>query len=107
MNPRVFRIRRRRDDLEAEVREEVETHVAMWTDHLVRRGTPRDEAEGQARARFGTFDAALARLYRSAHRREDEMRRHEWWGMFQHDTVFALRQARRQQQADCAAFVLR
>src|SRR5204863_180044 len=36
------------------------------------------------------------RLYRSVNRREDEMRRHEWWGMFQHDTVFALRQARRQ-----------
>jgi len=97
MSPRVFRIRRdARASLESEVREEIETHVAMWTDHLVERGMPRQEAERQARARFGSYDAALGRLYESARRRENRLRFHERWSMVRHDVVFALRQARRQ-----------
>jgi len=97
MNPRVFRIwRNPRASLEADVREELETHVAMWTEHLITRGMSREEAERTARARFGSFDAALGRLYDSARRRETRMQFHERWSMVSHDVVFALRQARRQ-----------
>ncbi|HKW48204.1 MAG TPA: ABC transporter permease, partial [Gemmatimonadaceae bacterium] len=97
MTPRVFRIRRDSGaSLEAEVREEIETHVAMWTDHLVAGGMSREAAERAARARFGSFDTALGTLYTSARRREHRMLRHEWWSMVSHDLVFALRQARRQ-----------
>ena len=97
MSPRVFRIRRDAPaSLESEVREEIETHVAMWTDHLVARGMPRQEAGRQARARFGSYDAALGTLYESARRREKRLRFHERWSMVRHDVVFALRQARRQ-----------
>src|SRR6476661_8061904 len=97
MNPRVFRIwRNPRASLEADVREELETHVAMWTEHLITRGMSREEAERTARARFGSFDAALGRLYDSARRRETRMQFHERWSMVIHDVVFALRQARRQ-----------
>ena len=97
MNPRVFRIRRNpRASLEADVREELETHVAMWTEHLIARGMSRDDAERSARARFGSFDAALGTLYDSARRRETRVQFHERWSMLSHDFVFALRQARRQ-----------
>ncbi|HEV8234682.1 MAG TPA: ABC transporter permease, partial [Gemmatimonadaceae bacterium] len=97
MTPRIFHIRRDpRASLEAEVREEVETHIAMWTDHLMACGLSREAAEKSARARFGTFDAALGTLYASARRREGRMLRHEWWSTVTHDLVFALRQARRQ-----------
>jgi putative ABC transport system permease protein len=97
MNPRIFHIRRdRRVSLEDEVREEVETHIAMWADHLVARGMSRDDAERHARARFGSFDAALGDLYLSARRREEQMLRHEWWNTLSHELVFAIRQARRQ-----------
>ena len=97
MTPRIFHIRRHpRESLEAEVREEVETHVAMWTDHLVAGGMSREAAERAARARFGSFDTALGTLYASARRREHRMLRHEWRSMFSHDLVLALRQARRQ-----------
>ena len=97
MNRQIFHIRRdRRTSLEAEVREQIETHIAMWTDHLVARGVPRADAERSARARFGSYEAALGDLYRSARRRESQMERHEWWSMLRHDLVFAFRQARRQ-----------
>src|SRR5690348_9106640 len=97
MTPRVFRIRRDpRQSLEAEVREEIETHIAMWIDHLVAGGMSRDAAERAARARFGSFESALGTLYASARLREHRMLRHEWWRMLTHDLVFALRQARRQ-----------
>jgi len=96
MNPRVFRIRRNpRASLEADVREELETHVAMWTEHLIARGMSRDDAERSARARFGSFDAALGTLYDSARRRETRVQFHERWSMLSHDFVFALREARR------------
>ena len=97
MTPRIFHIRRDpRASLEAEVREEVETHIAMWTDHLIACGMSREAAEKSARARFGVFDTALGTLYASARRREGRMLRHEWWSTLTHDLVFALRQARRQ-----------
>src|SRR5437870_4210896 len=97
MNRRIFRIRRDSGaSLEAEIREEVETHVAMWTDYHAARGMPRDAAERLARARFGSFDAALGALYTSARHRETRMQLSEWWSMLRHDLVFALRQARRQ-----------
>ena len=56
MSRRIPRLRRPGGTaLENEVREEVETHVAMWIEHLVARGVSREEAERSARARFGEF----------------------------------------------------
>jgi predicted permease len=78
------------------VREEVETHVAMWIEYLVVRGASRDDAERSARARFGEFHSALDGLYLSARQREDRMERRERWALIRGDIVFALRQARRE-----------
>ena len=76
--------------------EELDTHVAMWVDHLVARGVPPDVAARQARERFGDFDAARKKLRQSAKEREGTMRRREWFGMVRQDVVFAVRQARRE-----------
>src|SRR5215211_1494443 len=97
MLPRVLRLRRPgRQALEAEVREEIETHVAMWVEHLVARGTSGPDAERQARARFGEFQTSLDGLYLSARQRENRMLRNERWTMIWRDLVFALRQAQRE-----------
>jgi predicted permease len=78
------------------VRQEIEAHVAMWADHLAERGMPRDAAEREARARFGSYDSALRTLYTSAQQREKHMRRREWWDTLRQDIVFCLRLARRE-----------
>ena len=89
-------IRFRTRPLEDDVREEIETHVAMWTDHFIAVGMTRDAAEREARARFGSYDDALQRLYTSAHQRERQVQRREWWTTLAQDIVFAFRLARRE-----------
>ncbi|HEY4131188.1 MAG TPA: ABC transporter permease [Gemmatimonadaceae bacterium] len=99
MNPRFFRIRTSRSRpqaLEREVREEIETHVAMWTDHLVARGIPREDAERAARQRFGVFEDAVGDVYRSAQHREARLHRRELWSALRQDIALAIRQSIRQ-----------
>jgi putative ABC transport system permease protein len=93
---RIVRLRSRPAALEDEVREEIETHVSMWIDHLVARGASREDAERRARARFGEFHSALDGLYVSARQREVRMERRERWALIRADIVFAWRQARRE-----------
>ena len=63
--------------LEEQVRDELETHVAMAADYLVARGHSRDDAVREARDRFGDYDEALQRLMASARQREAAMARRE------------------------------
>jgi putative ABC transport system permease protein len=84
-------LRRGSAAVEADVREEMETHVDLWVEHLVARGTPRELAVREARARFGAYDEALAHLYSSAHQRETRMQRRQWWDALRQDAAFALR----------------
>lgn len=99
----------KRARLEADVREEIETHVAMWTEHLVQRGVPRADAEREARARVaanaGSYDVALEHLYTSAQQREQRMRRREWWDSLRQDIVFAARLARRERTFTAVALL--
>jgi len=52
--------------LEAQMREEIETHIALAVEALVRRGVAPDRAAELARARFGDFDTSLRTLTASA-----------------------------------------
>jgi predicted permease len=96
MSARWFRPRRGPADAAREMRDEIETHVAMWTDDLVRRGMPRDEAERQARARFGDYDASVEQLVVSARTRETRRDTRERWHSLRRDLALTWRQLRRQ-----------
>jgi putative ABC transport system permease protein len=69
--------------------------VALAIDHLVAHGVPREDAERQARARFGDYGAALCRLHVSARAREAQMDRRDLIEELRQDTRLALRLFRR------------
>jgi putative ABC transport system permease protein len=79
----------------SELREELEAHVALCAEDLVRRGVPQDQAVAQARARFGNYDSAIARLTSSARRKETTMKARELWANVQRDGALSLRYLRR------------
>jgi predicted permease len=86
---------RNRQALEAQVRQELEAHLALAIDHLVALGASPADAEREARARFGDFDAALRRLYVTARRRETQVHRRDVLDDLRQDTRVALRVFRR------------
>lgn len=77
------------------VAEELETHVALWTETFVRRGMSPDEAEAAARRRFGNYQAAESSLIRAAYQREGVFRMRESLDALISDIRFAVRQLRR------------
>jgi putative ABC transport system permease protein len=77
------------------LREEIETHVALCADALVRQGVPPERAATLARARFGDFDTSFQTLTASARHREGRMHRREWLDLVRHDLRYSLRQLRR------------
>src|SRR4051812_11388303 len=91
-----FRIKRRdASAVRAEMRDEVEAHLALCVDQLVRRGVPPDVAMLRARARFGDFDRAVTALCESATYREGHVQRREYWDAIRQDVTLSLRQIRR------------
>jgi predicted permease len=56
----LFRSALRRDDVEAEIRTELEHHIALRTADLLRTGVPENEASCQARREFGHIDTHRA-----------------------------------------------
>jgi putative ABC transport system permease protein len=80
---------------DAEVDAELEAHIQMRVEDLVRRGMRRDDAERQARERFGDFETARALLHSGARRREATLRKRDWFGAVVADLRFAFRQMRR------------
>ncbi len=70
---RWLRLRLDRRSVDAEVRDEIDAHLGLAVDYLVARGVPRDQAEREARARFGDFDSALHRLLVHADRQDRRM----------------------------------
>jgi len=67
---RLFRIPvRSRAQVSAELREEIETHIALAAEQLVARGVDPAIAERQARERFANLDAQMSTIDASAQRR--------------------------------------
>ena len=93
---RLFRLRPRTTRaLEADLREEIDTHLALCIDALVRRGVSPDRAATLARERFGDFERSMQTLAVSARQREARMQRREWLDLVLHDLRHSLRQLRR------------
>ncbi len=83
----------RNQDVDANVSEEMRTHIELVVSDLVRRGVPEAEARRRAQERFGNMDDATRRLQRAAHARERRRRRALWLDGFQRDLRLAARNA--------------
>lgn len=90
---RYFRLRS--SNLRRDLDDEIETHIAMRVEDLVRCGETPERARALAIERFGNIDDARRRLYASATRREDRMKRRETIDAARRDVVLGLRRLRR------------
>lgn len=89
---RYLRLRgRTASDRRGELSEEIEGHIAMRAEDLMRRGEPAERARQLAEARFG--DRAM--VFESARERDEMMRRREGVTALQRDLRMAMRQALR------------
>jgi len=61
-------------DLHRELEQEIETHIALRTEALVKQGVEPAFAREQALQRFGDIESAKRQLYASARQREDRLR---------------------------------
>src|SRR5688500_17366375 len=88
----------RREDLEHDVRDEIDHHVQLTIESLVAAGYTPDDARAEALRRLGdatSLEDVHRRLLTAAQRRENRMRLHDRIGAVADDTRYALRQLRR------------
>src|SRR5581483_9034449 len=77
----------------AEMDRELESHLAMREEDLVRAGMSRDAAREEARRRFGNFESARKRLHAAATQRDAAVRQRDMAGALVADMRFAIRQS--------------
>lgn len=92
---RWFRLRLGSASIEDEIRDELEAHIALAADYLEARGRTRDEAEREARARFGAFDTSMRRLVIRANRQERRVQFNRVFDELRQDMRLSLRSMRR------------
>lgn len=80
---------------EQEIDEEIDTHLQLCADALVRQGVPPEEAMQRAIARFGNLAEARQQLRAGAREREAVRRQRDRWGAVLSDIRFAMGQMRR------------
>lgn len=96
MPRRLFRLApRSRAQIGSEMREEIESHIALGIDELVARGVTPVEAEAIVRRRYRNLRDQLPLLIASAERRNRKTSRRESVRDVWRDVVFAARQLRR------------
>jgi putative ABC transport system permease protein len=95
---RAFRIAvRRRDLVEAEVDAELQSHVELRIAQLMTRGLTREQAEAEARRRFGvSWAEAVRRLHDAGNQREARLDMRERLDAVWSDVTYAVRTALRQ-----------
>jgi predicted permease len=91
---RWLRLRFGRRDLEREVDDEIETHIALRTEELIRSGEPPERAREEALRRFGDLAKARRQLKESGLRREGRLSRGRLIASVVSDLRLAVRQAR-------------
>jgi len=96
---------RRRDLREAEVDAEIEQHLLLRAEQLVRQGYSERDARDEALRRFGPPSETRAQLLSAAHSREERMQIIERFGAFRQDATYALRQLSRSPGFTAAAVV--
>lgn len=94
----------RRRDAERELRDEMDLHVALRAEQLVRSGWPPDAARAEAARLFAAHDDTLRDLHDTALDRNKHMRIHERLDALWQDSRYAARRLRR--EPAITAFIL-
>src|SRR5437764_10458350 len=81
-----------RQDVDADVREEIDFHIEGIVAQHVAAGVPDAEARRMAEERFGNTDEIARRMRELAHFREASMRRTEWVDSVMQDIRYGVRQ---------------
>ena len=90
---RLFRLAVRRSDLaERDLDDELELHLALRVERLIREGRSPAAARAEAMRRFGSITDARRTLRAASRRRETRMQFREWRDARAHDLRHALRQ---------------
>jgi predicted permease len=95
---RAFHLALRRHDLtDAEIDEELRTHVELRVAQLIARGLTREQAEAEARRRFGaSWTDAVRRVHDAAQAREGRLAMRERLDAWRSDAAYAVRTLGRQ-----------
>ncbi|HWP69574.1 MAG TPA: ABC transporter permease [Gemmatimonadaceae bacterium] len=86
----------RRDIARRDVDAEIALHLELRVEQLVRQGMPREDAEREARRRFGQVENAILMLEETAHQRDRRMTFRDWLDSTLQDARYALRGLRRE-----------
>jgi len=100
---RLFRLERRRRPFVEEIHAELAEHLRRRTEDLVAQGWPRDEAQAEARIRFGPVGPVAEACQTIDANRERQLMRREWWTDIGQDLGYALRGLRRSPAATAVA----
>ena len=79
----------------AEMDQEIDAHLELRIDDLVRSGMSPDAARAEAERRFGNLRTARHQLHAAARRREAALRHRDWLGAVKADIRFGVRQIHR------------
>jgi hypothetical protein len=105
MRRRLFRLDRgSRDDAARDLREEMELHIALRAEQLVRDGMSAADAEREARRLFALHDSTITDLHETAFDRNRHMQARERWEAVWQDTRYAARRLLR--EPTITAFIL-
>ncbi|MEP6778280.1 MAG: ABC transporter permease [Gemmatimonadaceae bacterium] len=85
-----------KDVIAAELEDELQLHLELRTEQLVRQGLSREDATSQARSRYGSIQTATGDIHRYARRRENTMNRRYALEALQQDIRYAFRTLGRQ-----------
>jgi predicted permease len=94
----------RRSDARRDVQEEMELHIALRAESLVREGMTPQQAQAEARRLFAIDDTAIANLQYIARDRNRHMRTRERWDALRQDARYAARRLLR--EPAIAAFII-
>lgn len=93
---RLFRLPIRRKDLtERDLSEEIRLHLDLRAEQLEQQGLSPEDAQAEARRRFGPAEEAHRTLQRAAQRREQRLQWREWLDGGRQDLRYAIRSLRK------------
>ena len=94
---RLFQLAAKRDEsIRDEADAEIQLHLRLRVDQLVREGWTPTAARAEAERRFGPIAEARGDLHKSAQRREERLRFRQWMDTVKQDLKYSIRTLRRE-----------